>query len=60
MAKGVAQHAEGARGIAEAPRHLGRRPSLEVEGAQGLVLALARGRWLDEETAGISLGYMVR
>src|SRR6202162_6502942 len=42
--KGVAQHAEGARRVAEAPGGLHRGHVLDEEGAQGLVLALAGGR----------------
>src|SRR5262249_26781384 len=49
VAKGVAQHPEGARRVAEAPRHFGRRQLIHVEGAQGLVLALPRRRGLGEE-----------
>ncbi len=50
-AKGVAQHAEGSGRIAEAACDLGRGQLFEEEGAQGLVLALARGGWLQEEAA---------
>jgi len=47
----MAQHTESAWGIAKATRDLGRGQPLEVERAQGLVLALAWGRGLGEETA---------
>src|SRR5436190_926539 len=50
-AKGVTQYPESSRRIAEAPRDLGRGLPLHVEGTQGLVLALAWGRRLSEETA---------
>jgi hypothetical protein len=50
-AKGVAQHAECARRVAEALRRLCRRQFLHKEGAQGLILALARRRRLLEEAA---------
>jgi hypothetical protein len=53
-AKGVTQHAEGAGRIAEATRDLGRGQPLDVEGAQSLVLALARGRRLREEATAFS------
>ena len=49
----VAQHPEAAWRIAEAPRDLGRGQPLDVKGAQGLVLALARGRGSAEEAATI-------
>ncbi len=52
-AKGMAQHAESTRRIAEALRDLGRRQSLHVEGPQGLVLPLAWGRGRGEEAAAI-------
>ena len=51
--KGVAQHTEGPWRITEATGDLGRGQRLHVEGSQSLVLALARGRWFDEETAAI-------
>ena len=50
-AKGVAQHAECARRIAETLRRFGRRQFLHEEGAQGLILALARCCWLLEKAA---------
>ena len=43
-AKRMAEHAEGARRVAEPTRDLGRGQPVHVEGAQGLVLALARRR----------------
>jgi hypothetical protein len=53
MAEVVAQHAEGARRVAEAARHLGRRRRCQEVGPQGLILALARGRRLLEEATAI-------
>ncbi len=50
-AKGVAQHAECARRVAEALCRLCRRQFLHEEGAQGLVLALAGRRRFREEAA---------
>ena len=50
-AKGVAQHTECARRVAEALCRLHRRQFLHEEGAQSLILALARRRWLLEEAA---------
>src|SRR5208337_248465 len=50
-AKGVAQHTECARRVAEALCRLRRRQFLHEEGAQSLILALARRRRLLEEAA---------
>src|SRR3974390_1874816 len=47
----VAQHTECARRVAEALCRLRRRQFLHEEGAQSLILALARRRWLLEEAA---------
>ena len=52
-AEGVAQNAEGARRVAEAPGRFGRSHPFDEEGSHGLVLALSRGRGLDEEAAGL-------
>ena len=52
-AKVVTQHAEGARRVAEPTCDLSRGEPLHVESAQSLVLALARGRGLGEETTAI-------
>src|SRR5580704_16207654 len=51
-AEGVAQNAEGAGRIAEAPGRLGRTHPLDEEGTHGFVLALSRGCGLDEEADG--------
>src|ERR1017187_3273447 len=50
-AKRVAEHAKGARAIAEVARHFMRRAALQEEGAQGLVHALARVGGFREEAA---------
>ena len=60
VAEVVAQHAERARRVAEAARHLGRRRRCQEVGPQGLILALARGRRFARRSAGILLGSMVR
>src|ERR1700730_13880020 len=44
---------EGARRVAEAPGRFGRSHPFDEEGSHGLVLALSRGRGLDEEAAGL-------
>src|SRR5215468_7846686 len=50
-AEGVAEHAKGARRVAEAFGGLCRGRTFNIEGAQCLVLALARRAWLAEEAA---------
>jgi hypothetical protein len=52
-AKGVAQHPERPCRIAKAPCHVGRRQVVQVESAQGFVLALPRRRGFSEEAPAI-------
>jgi hypothetical protein len=51
--KGVAQHPEGPRRIAEAPCHIGRGQFVHIKGTQSLVLALPRRRGFSEEASAI-------
>jgi hypothetical protein len=52
-AKGVAEHAKGARRVTEAARNLGGGQLFDEISAQGLVLALAWGGRLTEEAAAV-------
>src|SRR5262249_51905169 len=52
-AEGVTKHAKRARRVAEAFGGLGRGRTFNIEGAQCLVLALARRAWLAEAAAGL-------
>jgi len=54
MAEVVAQDLEGPRRVAEVASDLGRGALFDEVGAQGLVLALLRGGWCEEEAAGVA------
>jgi hypothetical protein len=55
MAELVAEHAETAGGIAEAPGGFGGRELAGEESTQGLVLAVQRLLWGEEEGAGLGI-----
>ena len=56
MAKLVTQHAEAARGVAEASGRLSRGEPLDEVGSQGLILAMGSVGGLEEGVGEISYG----